>query len=89
VSESSDYRFIVVRSAAKTLRRCPKAGQIMHWLDALCADPFAPDNNIKPLTGVADGYRRRFGDWRVSYRVDRAARIVEVFEVEPRGSAYR
>jgi mRNA-degrading endonuclease RelE of RelBE toxin-antitoxin system len=51
--------------------------------------PFRSDRNVKPLTGVRGAYRRRFGDWRVSYLIDQRARVIEVFEVAPRGGAYR
>lgn len=79
----------MVRSAARDLRRCPRREAIIAWLDLMCADPFAADNNVKPLTGIAGGYRRRFGDWRVSYVIDQEERVIEVFEVKPRGQVYR
>jgi len=55
----------------------------------LCGDPFGADPNIEPLTGIAGACRRRSGDWRVSYVVDRPGRTIEMFEVRPRGSACR
>lgn len=83
------FTFVVTRTAARELRRCPKQGDILTWLERLCVDPFVRDNNVKPLTGMDAAYRRRFGVWRVSYTVDRAAKVIEVFEVRPRGGAYR
>jgi mRNA-degrading endonuclease RelE of RelBE toxin-antitoxin system len=83
------YAYIFRRTAAKQLRRCPRRDVILEWLGILCRDPFQPDNNVTPLTGIAGGYRRRFGDWRVSYLIDRRQRVIEVFEVAPRGGAYR
>jgi mRNA-degrading endonuclease RelE of RelBE toxin-antitoxin system len=83
------FRYVVTRSAAKQLRQCPRRAAILDLLEDLCRDPFRSDNNVKPLSGIQGGYRRRFGDWRVSYLVDRRSRMIEVFEVAPRGGAYR
>ena len=83
------YRYVVTRSAAGQLRRCPRREAILDWLDTLCREPFRRDRNVKPLRGIIGGYRRRFGDWRVSYQIDQRARVIEVFEVAPRGGAYR
>lgn len=66
-----------------------KADDIFEALDRIAADPFARNNNVKPLKGVPNGYRVRVGDWRVSYIFDRHANVIEVFEVAPRGGAYR
>jgi len=53
------------------------------------APPPPIHSNLRPLAGVPNGYRVRFGDWRVSFTVDDAANVMEVFEVAPRGGAYR
>ena len=66
-----------------------KARDILEAVERIAGDPAAPNNNIKPLRGVRDGYRVRVGDWRVSYLLDRAQDTLEVFEVAPRGGAYR
>jgi mRNA-degrading endonuclease RelE of RelBE toxin-antitoxin system len=49
----------------------------------------AKHSNLRPLAGVPNGYRVRFGDWRVSFTVDPETDVMEVFEVAPRGGAYR
>jgi len=85
--EPYSYRF--TRSALRQLRRCPKAEAINQWIAKAAKEPFRPDNNVKPLTGVSNGYRQRFGDWRVSYLVDQQGRLIEVFEIAPRGGAYK
>lgn len=56
------------RSARKALRRMQpaKAEDIMDAIDRIAADPYAPNNNVKPLKGVPDGFRVRVGDHRVS-----------------------
>lgn len=83
------YECRFTRTALRQIRRCPKRQAILAWLDKAAVNPFRPDNNVKPLTGVDNGYRRRFGDWRVSYLVDQDGRVIEVFEIAPRGGAYR
>jgi mRNA-degrading endonuclease RelE of RelBE toxin-antitoxin system len=77
------------RTALRQLRKCPKREQMTKWIDKLAGDPFRKDANVKPLTGIPGGFRRRFGDWRVSYHIDQDGRLIEVFEIAPRGGAYR
>lgn len=74
--------------ALRSMQRA-KAEDIFAALDRIATDPFAHNNNLKPLKGVANGYRLRVGDWRVSYTVDRAEEVIVVFEIAPRGGAYR
>lgn len=66
-----------------------KAGQIRAAIDRVSADPSAPNNNLLPLKGVPNGFRVRVGDWRVSYTLDRDAGLMSIFEIAPRGGAYR
>ncbi|HEX5317619.1 MAG TPA: type II toxin-antitoxin system RelE/ParE family toxin [Stellaceae bacterium] len=79
------------RDAVKTLRRMQpaKAEDITTAVERIAADPFAPNNNVRPLKGITGGFRIRVGDWRVSCTIDREARTIDVFEVAPRGGAYR
>jgi mRNA interferase RelE/StbE len=74
--------------ALRAMQRA-KAEDIFSALDRVAANPFARNSNLKPLKGVANGYRLRVGDWRVSYTLDRAEDVIVVFEVAPRGGAYR
>lgn len=79
------------RDAVKALSRMQpaKADDIRQALVRIAADPASPNNNLLPLRGVPDGFRLRVGDWRVSYTLDRAAQVIDVFEIAPRGGAYR
>ncbi|HML10877.1 MAG TPA: type II toxin-antitoxin system RelE/ParE family toxin [Stellaceae bacterium] len=79
------------RDPLKVLRSMQpaKAVDIRAAIARIAIDPFAPNNNIRPLRGVPNGYRVRVGDWRASYTIDRQANVIEVFEVAPRGGAYR
>lgn len=53
------------------------------------APPPGRHANLRSLVGVPNGYRVRFGDWRVSFTIDDDTGVMEVFEVAPRGGAYR
>jgi mRNA interferase RelE/StbE len=79
------------RHAVKILRgtQPEKAADISAAVIRIAAEPFAPNNNIRPLRGIRNGYRVRVGDWRVSYTLDRNADVIEVFEIAPKGGAYR
>ncbi|MFQ5763601.1 MAG: type II toxin-antitoxin system RelE/ParE family toxin [Rhodospirillales bacterium] len=58
-------------------------------LKAVARDPGYRHNNLRPLAGVKDGFRLRLGDWRVSFVRDAKGGVIDVYEIEPRGSAYR
>lgn len=79
------------REPQTALRRMQpaKAADIVGTVERIASDPSAPNNNIGPLHGVRNGFRVRVGDWRVSYTLDRTAGLLTVFEVAPRGGAYR
>jgi len=66
-----------------------KAADIRAALARVAVDPSAPNNNLRPLKGVPYGFRLRIGDWRASYTLDRATGVIDVFEIAPRGGAYR
>lgn len=79
------------RDALKALRgmQPAKAAAIRTVIARIAANPFVPNNNIKPLRGLPNAYRVRVGDWRASYVIDRRDNVIEVYEVAPRGGAYR
>ncbi len=79
------------KSALKVLRRIQpkKAVSILDKMDEIAQDPFKADNLITPLEGVENGYRRRFGDWRVLYTIDGEINILEVFKIGSRGDIYK
>jgi mRNA interferase RelE/StbE len=85
------FKIVYRRDPVKVLRRVQpaKAGDITGAVERIAADPSAPNHNVKPLRGISNGFRVRVGDWRVSYTIDREARVIDVFEVAPRGGAYR
>ena len=66
-----------------------KAKDIREAVDKVAADPTAPNNNLRALQGVPNGFRIRVGNLRISYTLDRQAGVMSVFEIAPRGGAYR
>lgn len=58
-------------------------------LDGVALDPKYRHNNLKPLKGLKNGFRLRLGDWRVSFFRDAKDGVIDVFEIQPRGKAYR
>lgn len=58
-------------------------------LSGIAQDPKYKHNNLRPLKGVKNGFRLRLGDWRISFVRDAKGGIVDVFEIQPRGKAYR
>ena len=79
------------KSALKVLRRIQpkKAVVILNKMDEIAQNPFKVDNLITSLEGVENGYRRRFGDWRVLYTIDDEIKILEVFKIGSRGDVYK
>jgi mRNA interferase RelE/StbE len=84
-------QIVIARNAGKVLARMQpaKAKDIREATDKVAADPTAPNNNLRPLQAVPNGFRIRVGDWRVSFTLDRRAGVISVFEIAPRGGAYR
>ena len=89
--EHDGLEIVSARDAGKVLAPMQPAEpkDIREAIDRVAGDPFAPNNNLRALKGVANGFRLRVGDWRVSYVLDRQAGVMRVFEIAPRGGAYR
>jgi mRNA interferase RelE/StbE len=67
-------------SAIKELKKLPRdrQAQIGRAIDVMEVDPLAGD--VKPLKGPEwkDRYRKRAGDYRIIYTLDRKAAIVAI-----------
>ena len=89
--EHRGVEIVIGRDAGKVFARMQpaKAKDIREAIDKVAADPTVPNNNLRPLKGVPNGFRIRVGDWRVSYVLDSQAGVMSVFEIAPRGGAYR
>jgi len=84
------YRVEYRKEAARDLLRMPRnqAQLIREKIDALAANPYAPNKNVKALTGVP-AYRLRVGDWRIIYEVHSDTLIILVLRIASRGSVYK
>jgi mRNA interferase RelE/StbE len=89
--EHHGVQIVIARDAGKVLARIQpaKVRDIREAIDKVAADPAAPNNNIRALKGVPNGFRIRVGDWRVSYTLDRRGGVMNIFEIARRGGAYR
>jgi mRNA-degrading endonuclease RelE of RelBE toxin-antitoxin system len=65
------------------------AARIESAIEKFAKNPAANPANVKPLTHVENGFRIRVGDWRVSLTLDPENGNVDVFEIAPRGGAYK
>jgi mRNA-degrading endonuclease RelE of RelBE toxin-antitoxin system len=80
------WTILVAKAAQKQLGRVPARDRdkIAAALRAMTADPFQGD--IMKLEGERNRYRRRVGDYRVFFRVDRASGTVGISAIVRRTS---
>lgn len=83
------YRVIIERDAEKVLAKAPRdlGMRLRNAIKELAQDP--RPKGVKKLQGHHDLYRRRVGDWRVTYAIYDNELIVLIVEVAARGNAYR
>lgn len=84
----SRYEVIIAADAVRSIRRLPKPNQtsVVAAMAGLAVDP----RMGKPLVGGLSGiWSLRRGDYRLLYRIDDAARRVEVARVGHRREIYR
>ncbi|MBI3767835.1 MAG: type II toxin-antitoxin system RelE/ParE family toxin [Deltaproteobacteria bacterium] len=84
------YKLQIKRSAAKELEAVAQKGdrqRLVVRIEVLRTDPRPP--GCEKLTGGADRYRVRQGDYRVVYSVDDANRVVLVVKIGHRREVYR
>lgn len=84
------YELVYSRDAVRSLRKIPSklAKRICSKLEELVKDPYAKNNNIKPLQWSEANYRLRIGDWRVIYILDNDKNQVIIVDVDSRGEIY-
>jgi mRNA-degrading endonuclease RelE of RelBE toxin-antitoxin system len=77
---------VVAKAAQKQLRRIPAkdAGKITAAMREMARDPFQGD--IIKLEGAEGCYRRRVGNYRIFFRVDRTGQTVGVSAIARRTS---
>jgi len=82
------YELRLARSARKELDALsdPMLTRVARQLDALQTTP--RPHGCKKLRGATDLWRVRVGDYRIIYRVDDGARLIEVRAIRDRKDAY-
>jgi mRNA interferase RelE/StbE len=85
------YAFRWRERAAGQLRAIPQSAAltILRALTPLGDDPRRQDADIKKMTGYADRYRLRVGDYRVIYEIADEQLIILIVGVGHRREAYR
>jgi len=85
------YAFRWRERAVRQLRAIPQSAAltILRALTPLGDDPRRQDADIKKLTGYADRYRLRVGDYRVIYEIADEQLIILIVGVGHRREAYR
>lgn len=84
------YELILTKTAAKMYSRLvPKLRRGVDRCLAYLAMGPTCGPNIKKLKGEPGSYRYQMGGWRILYEVDEASKEVRVYEIRPRGDAYK
>ena len=85
------YELAFSKGATRVLARMPRhvSRRIIERLKKIVLDPFAPDGNIEPMSGMPAHFRLRSGGWRAIYRIERRELRILVIKIAPRGGVYR
>ena len=86
---TDSYSVVIKRSAEKELRKLPPADlrRVIDRLNGLAQSP--RPSGCEKLSGEADQYRIRQGDYRIVYGIDDDARLVEIVKIGHRREIYR
>lgn len=89
MSDPPRWQVTIERAVDKRLARLPRDVQqrLTAAIDRLEENPRHP--GVTQLTGYADLYRVRVGDWRIVFTIHDEQLVVVVIEVDVRGSVYR
>lgn len=73
------------KTAARALLRSNKRDLIRRKIGDLAKEPLSQSANVKKLRGRSE-YRLRVQDWRVIFRIEDDALLID--DIAPRGSVY-
>ncbi|MGQ9688049.1 MAG: type II toxin-antitoxin system RelE family toxin [Desulfobaccales bacterium] len=84
------YRIELYREAEKTLNGLDRttARRLEARIEELAREPFSPRLS-RQMETAKDRRYSRVGDWRIIYRVNEAAGILDIVAIRPRSRAYR
>ncbi|RLE62243.1 MAG: type II toxin-antitoxin system RelE/ParE family toxin [Thermoprotei archaeon] len=83
------FKILLKRSVEKDLRKIDssRVSRVVEAIRALAENPFP--SGCKRLRGAKNFYRIRVGDYRIIYWVDVKEKIIIVYYVRHRRTAYR
>jgi mRNA interferase RelE/StbE len=85
------YRIVLTKRAEKSFVALPedvqsRCGDVLYELQY----SFAPIRlDVVKLKGHTGTYRIRLGDWRIIYNVDKKSKLIIVYDILQRKTAYR
>lgn len=80
------WGLVITNPAERGLRKAPRV-DLEYISDAfveMCSDPYSGD--VKFLRGMGATFRRRVGDWRILFELDKDRHIIIVLAVTRRAS---
>ena len=83
------YSVIIENRAQKEFFKLPEhyTAAARAAIDALAGNP--RPHGVKKLAGSKDGYRVRFGDYRILYTSDDKRRLVTIYRIRNRKDVYQ
>jgi mRNA interferase RelE/StbE len=80
------WDLLITSPAERGLRKVPRVDleQINNVFSEMCSDPYSGD--VKFLRGMSATFRRRVGDWRILFELDKTKQTIVVLAVKRRGS---
>jgi mRNA interferase RelE/StbE len=83
------YDVVIEKAAQKDFKRLvrPWDEAVQKTISSLAMNP--RPNGVKKLSGSADGYRVRVGDFRILFTIEERRKLVVVFRIRHRREVYR
>jgi mRNA-degrading endonuclease RelE of RelBE toxin-antitoxin system len=80
------WDLLITSPAERGLRKVPRVDleHINNVFSEMCSDPYSGD--VKFLRGMGATFRRRVGDWRILFDLDKTNQTIVVLAVKRRGS---
>ena len=80
------WKLVITKPAERALRTIPRVDleHIDNALEEMCSDPYFGD--VRFLRGSGGALRRRVGDWRIFFELNKDKQLIIVLAVKRRGS---
>jgi mRNA-degrading endonuclease RelE of RelBE toxin-antitoxin system len=80
------WDLLITSPAERGLRKVPRVDleHINNVFSEMCSDPYSGD--VRFLRGMGATFRRRVGDWRILFELDKTKQTIVVLAVKRRGS---